>query len=64
MSPKTYSLTAGLIFAVIALGHILRVIFALDWTVQGRVVPLWASWIAIVIAGYLAYEGLKLSRKP
>lgn len=63
MSPKTFSLTAGVVFALVALGHILRVIFAPEWTVQGRAVPMWASWVAIVIAGYLAYEGFRLSKK-
>jgi len=63
MSPKTFSLTAGVVFALVALGHALRVIFASEWTMQGRTVPMWASWVAIVIAGYLAYEGFRLSKK-
>ena len=63
MSPKTFSLTAGVVFALVALGHFLRVIFAAEWTMQGRAVPMWASWVAIVIAGYLAYEGFRLSKK-
>ena len=63
MSQKTFLLTAGVIFALIALGHILRVVFALEWTVQGQAIPMWASWLALLIAGYLAYEGLCLSRK-
>ncbi len=63
MKQKTFSLTAGLIFALVTLGHILRVVFALEWTVQGREIPMWASWVAVVIAAYLAYEGLRLARK-
>ena len=63
MSQKTFSLTAGLVFALVTLGHILRVVFALEWTVQGREIPMWASWVAVVIAAYLAYEGLRLARK-
>ncbi len=63
MSQKTFSLTAGVIFALIALGHILRVVFALEWTVQDQAIPMWASWVALVIAGYFAYEGLRLARK-
>jgi hypothetical protein len=63
MSQKTFSLTAGVIFALIALGHILRVVFALEWTVQGQAIPMWASWVALLIAGYLAYEGFLLGRK-
>ena len=63
MSPKTFSLTAGVVFVLVAIGHALRVIFAAEWTMQGRAVPMWASWVAVVIAGYLAYEGFRLSKK-
>jgi hypothetical protein len=63
MSQKTFSLTAGVIFALIALGHVLRAVFALEWTVQGRAIPMWASWVAILVAGYLAYQGFRLAKK-
>ena len=63
MSQKTFLLTAGVVFTLVTLGHILRVVFALEWTVQGREIPMWASWIATVVAGYLSYEGLRLSMK-
>ncbi len=63
MSQKTFLLTAGVIFALIALGHILRVVFALEWTVQGQAIPMWASWVALIVAGYLGYQGFRLSKK-
>ena len=63
MSQKAFSLTAGAIFALIALGHILRVAFALEWTVEGQAIPMWASWVAMVVAGYLAYQGFGLRKK-
>ena len=63
MSPRAFSFTAGVIFALIALGHMLRVAFGLEWTVEGRAIPMWASWLAIILAGYLAVEGFLLGRK-
>lgn len=63
MSQKIYAFTTAALFTLIALGHILRVLFALEWTVQGRAIPMWASWVALVIAGYLAYEGFRLVKK-
>lgn len=63
MNHKNFSLVAGLIFLVVAVLHVLRLamgwhaVFA-DWTI-----PMWISWIAIPIAGFLAYEGLILSRR-
>jgi hypothetical protein len=63
MRQKTFALVAGMIFLVVALMHLLRV--ALGWQVAlgGWTVPMWVSWVALLIAGYLAYEGLSLSRR-
>jgi hypothetical protein len=46
-----------------ALAHVLRIL--LDWSIviQGLSVPMWASWIAVIVMGYLAYEGFRLARK-
>ena len=63
MSQKTFSLGAGVFFLLVALGHLLRFVFGLSLVVQGVSIPLWASWIAIVVTGYLAYEGFRLSRR-
>ena len=61
MSQKIFSLVAGLIFFLIAVMHGLRL--ALKWEVvlNGWSVPMWVSVVAIVIAAYLAFEGLKPS---
>jgi len=61
MSHKSFCLVAGIIFMIIALLHLLRVIY--DWgaVIGGWPVPKWISWLALVIVGYLGYEGLRLS---
>jgi len=63
MSHKIFSLVAGLIFLVMAVLHVVRI--AMDWNVvfAGWSVPMWVSWIALPIAGFLAYEGFILSRR-
>ena len=63
MSQYVFSLVAGLIFLLIALGHILRVVFNISFVVREIPVPMWASGIAVVIMGYLAYEGFRLAKK-
>ena len=63
MSQPTFLLIAGVVFGLIALGHVLRIVFNLSFVVQDIPVPMWASWIAIVVMGYLAYEGFRLARK-
>ena len=63
MSPKAFSLTAGVIFLLIAVAHIVRVAVAAEWIVEGRTIPMWVSWVAMFLAGYLAYQGFRLARK-
>jgi hypothetical protein len=63
MNQKAFSLTAGVVFLLIALGHVLRIVLGLSFMVQDLSVPMWASWIAVVIMGYLAYEGFRLAGK-
>ena len=63
MSQKAFSLTAGVFFLLIAVGHLLRIVFGLSLIVQGVSVPVWASAIAVVITGFLAYHRLRLTRK-
>ena len=64
MRQETFSLTAGVVFLLIALGHVLRVALRATFVVEGVAVPMWASVLAVIFMGYLAYEGLRLSRKP
>ncbi len=63
MSQRTFSLVASLVFLLVAVMHVLRL--ALGWhvTFGGWTVPMWVSWIALAITGFLAYEGLRLSRR-
>ncbi len=62
MSQKTFSLVAGLIFLLIAVMHGLRLAVKWEVVLNGWSIPMWASAVAIVMAAYLAFEGLKLSR--
>ena len=63
MSQHVFSIVAGVVFGLIALGHLLRLVFAISFVVYGISLPLWASVIAAVVMGYLAYEGFRLARK-
>ena len=59
MSGKTYFTIAGLVFAVVAVGHLLRVIMALPVTIGNWTVPMWLSWVGFIAAGALSYLGLR-----
>ena len=63
MSQKIFSVVAGLVFLLIAIMHGLRLAFTWEVVLNGWSVPMWVSWLALVIAGFLAFEGLKLGRR-
>jgi hypothetical protein len=63
MSQKTFSLVAGVFFLLVALAHVLRIALSASVVIQNTSIPMWASWIALVVTGYFAYEGLRLARK-
>ena len=59
MSERGYCLVSGLVFAAVALAHLLRAVAG--WPIQlgGWHAPLAASWAATVGAGALAAWGLR-----
>ena len=51
---KPFTLLAVLVFALVALVHLLRLIFGWEATLDGAVVPMWVSILGLVIPGGLA----------
>jgi len=50
------------VFLIVAVVHLLRIIFGWEVRIGGVDIPLWASWIALVAAAALAYPGLRPNR--
>ena len=63
MSQKTFSLLAGVFFLLVAVGHVLRITSGASVVIQDTPIPMWASWIAFVVTGYLGYQGITLRLK-
>lgn len=57
------SLISGLLFAVIGVLHLLRLAYGWEAAIGGFDVPMWASWVAVVASGLLAYGNLKHCHK-
>ena len=51
---KTYITVSGAVFGVVAVVQALRAVMQLPVHVGTLEVPVWASWIAAVVAGSLA----------
>ena len=55
MKERMYLVLAGAVFTVIAVGHLVRVVYSGDVSVFGWDVPVYVSWIGVVVSTYLAY---------
>lgn len=61
---KNQSLTlAAVIFGLVALLHLLRSIFSWPARIANFDVPVWFSYAAVVVAGYLAWNMYSASKK-
>jgi Na+/proline symporter len=60
---KPASFLAILLLALIALAHLLRLVFRVEVTVDGVSIPLWASIIACVVPALIALMLWRESRK-
>jgi hypothetical protein len=51
---KPFTAMAIFIFGLIALLHILRLLYGWEVTIDGVVIPMWTSVLGLIIAGGLA----------
>ena len=63
MDQKTFSVVAGVVFAVVAVLHLLRIYMNWPVVIANWSVPMWVSWVGLVIAGGLAFFGLRLAAR-
>jgi len=63
MSRKSYMITTAIFFLIVAFLHLLRLIIGWEITMEGWPIPRWLNFIALLVTGYLAYEGFRLSRR-
>jgi hypothetical protein len=64
MSRRAYLLAAAIVFSLVALLHLARIVFGWSAVIGGWSVPMWLSWVALVVSGALAYFGFSLVRQP
>ena len=45
---------AGIIFALVALVHLLRLVYRFDVVIAGKSIPLWANVVGLLISGSMS----------
>jgi len=52
---KPFTTVAVVVFTLVAVVHLLRILLGWEVTIQGAVVPMWVSYLGLIIAGGLAF---------
>ena len=64
LDQKTYNTITAALFLIIAVAHLLRIIFGWAAQIGGLDISVWVSWLALVAAGALAYFGFRQNSRP
>jgi len=62
MNRKDYSVFSGFIFGVVGALHLLRVLKEWTFTINSYPIPLWVSWAAFLLTGFMAWQAYKFNR--
>ena len=60
MRQKTFFTVSGTIFGAIALLHLARILAGWPAHIGTCEVPMWLSWVSVVVAGYLSFSAFRL----
>jgi hypothetical protein len=63
MTEKTFATVAAVIFALVALLHLLRLVMGWSIVIDSWTAPMWLSWVGLVVAGGLSYYGARLAMR-
>ena len=61
MLARQYLLVSGVVFALVALAHVVRVIYALPVTVDSYSLPMWVSYLGTLVPAFLAFSAFRLA---
>jgi len=61
MNVRQYCLVSGALFAIVALAHLCRLVFALPVEIDGVTVPMAVSWAGVIVPAALAHQALRLA---
>jgi hypothetical protein len=59
LAQATYNWITAALFLIIAVVHLLRVIFGWPAQIGDLGIPQWVSWLALVVTGALAWYGFR-----
>ena len=64
MGHKEYCAVSGVLFALVALAHLLRILYGMSVQADGLEIPMFVSWIGLAVPGALAVWAFRINRAP
>jgi hypothetical protein len=58
---RSYNAITAALFLIVAVLHLLRIVFGWTAEIGGLAIPMWVSWLGLIVAGALAYSGFRLT---
>jgi hypothetical protein len=62
MTVQSYAAATSIIFLLVGVLHLVRVVLQWDVMIGTWHFPIWASVVAIIVAGFLSFAGYRLYR--
>lgn len=59
-----YSKVTAILFTLVATAHLIRIIFGWSVQIENTNIPMFVSWIGLLIPALLAFWGFKSGNKP
>lgn len=60
MGHKEYCIVSGMLFALVALAHLLRIVYGMSVQVDEFAVPMLVSWVGFTVPGVLAVWAFRI----
>ncbi len=58
---KRYCVISGILFTLVAVAHLLRIVYGLPISIGDFNAPMWMSWVGLIIPGALAVWAFRIA---
>lgn len=62
MGHRGYCVVSGVLFSLVALAHLLRIVYGLSIQVEDVSIPILASWIGLIVPAALSIWAFRITR--
>lgn len=63
MGHQSYCAVSGALFTLVALAHLLRIVYGMSIQVDDYVVPMTVSWVGLLVPAGLAFWAFRIHRR-